>query len=75
MKRIALIILGALIACSAVEAKKMKDLTVVVDPGHGGYDGDDRPIHIYPYEYNSEESYWELENTIKNSFKSFFKRL
>lgn len=64
MKRIALIILGALIACSAVEAKKMKDLTVVVDPGHGGYDGDDRPIHIYPYEYNSEESYWESKSNL-----------
>ncbi len=64
MKRIALIILGALIACSAVEAKKMSDLTVVIDPGHGGYDGDDRPIHIYPYEYNSEESYWESKSNL-----------
>ena len=64
MKRISLLILGALIACMAVEAKKMSDLTVVVDPGHGGYDGDDRPIHIYPYEYNSEESYWESKSNL-----------
>lgn len=64
MKRIALLILVALVAALAVEAKKMSDLTVVIDPGHGGYDGDDRPIWIYPYEYNSEEGYWESKSNL-----------
>ncbi len=64
MKRILFIILAALVATTAVEAKKMSDLTVVIDPGHGGYDGDDRPIHIYPYEQNSEAGYWESKSNL-----------
>ena len=64
MKKIALMILVAFVACFAAEAKKMSDLTVVVDPGHGGYDGDDRPIHIYPYEYNSQDGYWESKSNL-----------
>lgn len=64
MKRIYFIILAALVACSAVEAKKMSDLTVVIDPGHGGYDGDDRPIKIYPYEQNDTAGYWESKSNL-----------
>ena len=64
MKRILFIILAALVATTAVEAKKMKDLKVVVDPGHGGYDGDDRPIKIHPYEQNSTDGYWESKSNL-----------
>lgn len=64
MKRIYFIILAALVACSAVEAKKMSDLTVVIDPGHGGYDGDDRPIKIHPYEQNDTAGYWESKSNL-----------
>lgn len=64
MKRIYFILLAALVACSAVEAKKMSDLTVVIDPGHGGYDGDDRPIKIYPYEQNDTAGYWESKSNL-----------
>ena len=64
MKRILFIILAALVATTAVEAKKMSDLNVVVDPGHGGYDGDDRPIKIHPYEQNSHEGYWESKSNL-----------
>ena len=39
MKRILFIILAALVATTAVQARKMSDLTVVIDPGHGGYRG------------------------------------
>ena len=64
MKRILFIILAALVATTAVEAKKMSDLTVVIDPGHGGYDGDDRPIKIHPYEQNSHDGYWESKSNL-----------
>lgn len=64
MKRILFIILAALVATTAVEAKKMSDLNVVVDPGHGGYDGDDRPIKIHPYEQNSPDGYWESKSNL-----------
>lgn len=64
MKRILFIILAALVATTAIEAKKMSDLTVVIDPGHGGYDGDDRPIKIHPYEQNSTDGYWESKSNL-----------
>lgn len=64
MKRILFIILAALVATTAVEAKKMSDLKVVVDPGHGGYDGDDRPIRIWPYEQNDTAGYWESKSNL-----------
>ena len=64
MKRIALMILVALMAGSALQAKKMSDLTVVIDPGHGGYDGDDRPIWIYPYTNGSQDGYWESKSNL-----------
>lgn len=53
-----------LMIAGALQAKKMSDLTIVIDPGHGGYDGDDRPIWIYPYEYNSEASFWESKSNL-----------
>ena len=64
MKRVLFIILAALVATTAVEAKKMKDLTIVVDPGHGGYDGDDRPIKIHPYAQNDTIGYWESKSNL-----------
>ena len=64
MKRILFIILAALVATTAIQAKKMSDLTVVIDPGHGGYDGDDRPIKIHPYEQNSTDGYWESKSNL-----------
>lgn len=64
MKRIYFVILAAIVACSAVEAKKMSDLTVVIDPGHGGYDGDDRPIKIHPYVQNDTAGYWESKSNL-----------
>ena len=64
MKRILFIILAALVATTAVEAKKMSDLTVVIDPGHGGYDGDDRPIKIHPYGQNDTIGYWESKSNL-----------
>ncbi len=64
MKRILFIILAVLVAATAVEAKKMRDLKVVVDPGHGGYDGDDRPIRIWPYEQNDTAGYWESKSNL-----------
>ncbi len=64
MKRILFIILAALVATTAVEAKKMSDLTIVIDPGHGGYDGDDRPIKIHPYGQNDTIGYWESKSNL-----------
>lgn len=64
MKKIAIIVLTALVSVGVTEAKKMSELTVVVDPGHGGYDGDDRGLDIYPYCAVVEEGYWESKSNL-----------
>lgn len=64
MKKIALILLTALVSVGTIEAKKMSELTVVIDPGHGGYDGDDRGLDIYPYCAVVEEGYWESKSNL-----------
>lgn len=64
MRKIAIIILTAVVACMTIEAKKMSDLTIVIDPGHGGYDGDDRGLDIFPYCAVVEEGYWESKSNL-----------
>ncbi len=48
----------------ATEAKKMSDLKVYINPGHGGYTSNDRPIHLYPYERNDTAGYWESTSNL-----------
>ena len=64
MKKIALIIMMAFAVCVTVEAKKMSDLNIVIDPGHGGYEGDDRGMTIWPYCAVMEESMWESKSNL-----------
>lgn len=64
MKKIALIILMAFAVCASVEAKKMSDLNIVIDPGHGGYEGDDRGMNIWPYCAVVETSMWESKSNL-----------
>ncbi len=64
MKRIALIILSAFMTCMVAEAVKMNELNIVIDPGHGGYDGDDRGMDIWPYCVVTPESMWESKSNL-----------
>lgn len=51
-------------ATPAAEAKKMKDLKVYINPGHGGYTSNDRPIQIYPFAQNDTLGYWESKSNL-----------
>ncbi len=64
MKKILLIILAALAVAPSVDAVKMKDLKVYVNPGHGGYGNDDRGMDIWPYCAVVEESMWESKSNL-----------
>lgn len=46
------------------EAKKMKGLKVYINPGHGGYTSNDRPIQIYPFAQNDTLGYWESKSNL-----------
>lgn len=51
-------------AGSSAEAKTMKGLKVYINPGHGGYTSNDRPIKIYPFEQNDTAGYWESKSNL-----------
>ena len=51
----------ALISGTAIGASAVKpsDLTIYINPGHGGHDSDDRNVVIEPYKEGDPEGYWE----------------
>lgn len=49
---------------TSVSAKKMSDLKIYINPGHGGYTSNDRPIRIYPYAQNDSNGYWESKSNL-----------
>lgn len=59
-------LLAAMLACapSFIQAKKMSDLKIYINPGHGGYTSNDRPIKIYPFEQNDTLGYWESKSNL-----------
>ncbi len=65
MKRIfpllMLALAGSVLPMSAV---KMSDLKIYINPGHGGYTSDDRPITIYPFAQNDSNGYWESKSNL-----------
>lgn len=65
MKKYLLLLLAIVtIGAFNVEAKRMSDLKIYINPGHGGYTGDDRPIHLYPFEQNDTAGYWESKSNL-----------
>ncbi len=64
MKKITLMLLFAIVAAVGMQAKKMSDLKIYINPGHGGYTSNDRPIHLYPFPANDSLGYWESKSNL-----------
>lgn len=64
IKHIATILLALTCAFGAAQAKKMSDLKIYINPGHGGYTSNDRPIRIYPFEQNDTLGFWESKSNL-----------
>ncbi len=66
MKRVLVIAFTAIAAAAAFTAgaTKMSDLKIYINPGHGGYDSDDRPIQIYPFSSGDTLGYWESKSNL-----------
>lgn len=64
MKKIAVLLLAVITAAFAADAKKMSDLKIYINPGHGGYTSNDRPIRIHPFESNDTNGYWESKSNL-----------
>lgn len=65
IKRILLFVFAAVMVAFATEAKRMSDLKIYINPGHGGYTSNDRPILLYPFESASDTlGYWESKSNL-----------
>lgn len=64
MKKLLFILVAFVAATFSSQAVKMSDLKIYINPGHGGYDSDDRNIQIYPYAYGDSMGYWESKSNL-----------
>lgn len=64
MKRSCILLLLALVGASTSWAVKMSDLKIYINPGHGGYTSNDRPIQLYPFAQNDTAGYWESTSNL-----------
>ena len=64
MKKLTLIVMALMMAVCGASAKRMSDLKIYINPGHGGYTSDDRPIQIYPFPSNDTLGYWESKSNL-----------
>lgn len=64
MKKIFFVMALVVCAAFAADAVKMSDLKIYINPGHGGYDSDDRPIQIYPFASGDSAGYWESKSNL-----------
>ena len=48
----------------SAEAKSLKGVKIYINPGHGGYTSNDRPIHLYPFVANDSAGYWESKSNL-----------
>ncbi|MBD5192217.1 MAG: hypothetical protein HDS88_04925 [Bacteroidales bacterium] len=64
MKKLIIILMAVLSVTFAADAKKMSDLKIYINPGHGGYTSNDRPISIYPFANNDTLSFWESKSNL-----------
>lgn len=64
MKKIITIIAIILCLPTVAQAVKMKDLKIYINPGHGGYDADDRNILIYPFTSGDSLGFWESKSNL-----------
>ncbi len=61
------LIISALLAGAmalGASAKEASEITVYINPGHGGYDSDDRNVVIAPYTQGDQNGYWESKSNL-----------
>lgn len=63
MKKLASFIAVAAIAVTAA-AVTPQELTIYINPGHGGHDSDDRNVVIYPFTQGDPEGFWESNSNL-----------
>lgn len=60
----------ALFLCSffSLQAQNLSGITICVNPGHGGYDSDDRNMVIFPFTGGDKNGFWESKSNLDKGF-------
>lgn len=53
-----------LLRTSGVYAQDLSGVTIYVNPGHGGFDSDDRNIPVGPYQSGDVNGFWESQSNL-----------
>ena len=53
-----------MIGVASANARALSSVRVYINPGHGGYDSDDRPMQIYPFAAGDTAGYWESTSNL-----------
>lgn len=64
MKRIYSIVVFLLFFTGALWAQNLQGTIIYVNPGHGGFDSDDRNITIAPYLQGDPKGFWESQSNL-----------
>jgi N-acetylmuramoyl-L-alanine amidase len=52
-----------------VSAQKLSDVIIYVNPGHGGYDADDRNVTIAPFAAGDHNGFWESKSNLDKGLR------
>ncbi|MBQ7531300.1 MAG: Ig-like domain-containing protein [Paludibacteraceae bacterium] len=50
-------------------AKSPSELKIYINPGHGGWDSDDRQMVIYPFTLGSHDNFWESQSNLDKGLR------
>lgn len=64
MKRLYSTIICFLFSMVAILAQNLQGTTIYVNPGHGGYDSDDRNMVIAPFASGDHNGFWESQSNL-----------
>ncbi len=64
MKKRVLFLMGCTMLFALVQAQDMSGVRIYINPGHGGYDSDDRNMVVYPYTSGDPEGFWESKSNL-----------
>lgn len=64
-------VLNASTPMAPARARKnsFSDVKIYINPGHGGYTGNDRGMHIYPFASGDTLSFWESSSNLHKGLK------
>lgn len=68
MKQIYLTIVFLFASIVMLCGQNLTGTSIYINPGHGGYDSDDRNVVIAPYKQNEEAGFWESQSNLDKGF-------